>query len=590
MADEVLNWKQFNQTFKKASARPISAPAWKVLESLLSVVNTKEVNGSTVKAFKANMKASSKGLYIVQLGKDYYKAARKKITGKMEDVDKYVKGPQPWQRGKLAVHETTLQGILEIYFPPFKDTKKGGVTGKETIRIKLTGKAWAPAKSASERTSIDTEEQEAVSLEIIKEVLKYDTPRWKSFEQMYKRVPKLKKIHPNLQGTGDWWPHFETQFQYIDKLAEFPSGSYNTFSHTKGFMQFISKLVTTGSAPGEGGVFKEFAKFAEKDSWNPADVWLITKQTKPRFDNSSKQSPGIKQRLLAAISTKEINDIMRYAYQKRVIVGISLKKNLGYTKKEGVPQPGRLKFERVNLEKKVDEQDLPTLKWTGIKFDPSFDEKTNAFISKTSYLYFQYGKRNFALEFKSNQGNKQTDITYEFSEKGSKAQLGKIPKDRFTSGMKKLIGRDYPHHDDYDNFDKGKYTKKFNAIVSSGILKTPPTGWGKKDGSWWDMGSATTKDWTPKVADENGKKVHAFVNNMQKAWRTTSGRGGTFKVEYNFKSYRNLIMYQMFDFLYCVALMHNEGPRKMKRYLSDLFYFAQKKGQIWGFGPFGKLY
>ena len=49
-------------------------------------------------------------------------------------------------------------------------------------------------------------------------------------------------------------------------------------------------------------------------------------------------------------------------------------------------------------------------------------------------------------------------------------------------------------------------------------------------------------------------------------------------------------MYQMFDFLYCVALMHGKGGNKMKRYLSDLFYFAQKKGQKWSFGPFGKLY
>ena len=77
---------------------------------------------------------------------------------------------------------------------------------------------------------------------------------------------------------------------------------------------------------------------------------------------------------------------------------------------------------------------------------------------------------------------------------------------------------------------------------------------------------------------------------MKKAWKITSGTGRHYKTEYNFKSYKNIIMYQMFDFLYCVALLHLKSPTSMKRYLSDLFYFAQKKGQKWDFGPFGKLY
>ena len=98
-------------------------------------------------------------------------------------------------------------------------------------------------------------------------------------------------------------------------------------------------------------------------------------------------------------------------------------------------------------------------------------------------------------------------------------------------------------------------------------------------------------DWAAKTKLSDGKtNASAFVANMEKTWENEKGRGGSKRITYDFKSYKNIIMYQMFDFLYCVALMHNEGPRKMKRYLSDLFYFAQKKGQIWGFGPFGKLY
>ena len=147
--------------------------------------------------------------------------------------------------------------------------------GKSTIRLTLTGKAWQPPPSAGKRTSITTEEQEAVSLMIIREVLNHKNKRWTSFKEMYndtklrnssgEKVGKaLREIHKNLPGTDDWWTHFETQYQQIHRLAEFPDAQYNTFTHTKDFMVFISKLVTTGSAPNEGGAFKDFAKFSEK--------------------------------------------------------------------------------------------------------------------------------------------------------------------------------------------------------------------------------------------------------------------------------------------------------------------------------------
>ena len=588
MAGE-LNWTDFTEK------NPLKGDEKKVLDNILKVIDTsvEVINTNGKLAFKGGVKKSSSGIYEIKLGITNYLLARKKITGKTADIKslktKAAKYKVPGVKTLMSYMEPTTQNQFEIYFWE----KKGKVTKPFTIlRISYTGTAWKPPVSAGARTSLTTEEQEAISLEIIKEVASGSTPRWKTFKEMYKKSKILKKIHPNLMATGDWWPHFETQFQYIDKLSEFPSASYNTFSHTKGFMQFISKLVTTGSAPGEGGAFKEFAKFAEKDSWNPADVWLITKQTKPRFDNPDKRNPGIKQLLLQALSTKEINMILRKAYEKRVIVGISLKKNLGYTKKEAKPQPGRLKFERVNLEKKVGEQKLPVLKWIGIKFDPSFDKKKGAFISKTSYLYFQYGSRNFSLEFKSNQGNKEVDITYEFSESGSKAQLGKVPKDRFTTGMRKLISRDYPHHDDYRDFDAGKFQTKFNKIQSSKILKAPTADWIKKFGTWWNTGDGDANiDWATKTKLSDGKtNASAFVANMEKTWENEKGRGGSKRITYDFKSYKNIIMYQMFDFLYCVALMHGKGSNKMKRYLSDLFYFAQKKGQKWSFGPFGKLY
>ena len=163
--------------------------------------------------------------------------------------------------------------------------------------------------------------------------------------------------------------------------------------------------------------------------------------------------------------------------------------------------------------------------------------------------------------------------------------------------MKFRIQRDYPHVGDYDSFEKGSFITKFEVIRKSGILniQTSP-GWIEKHGTWWNMGKANLSNhWSRMVKDpqnfpDRKTPVPIFVVNMKKAWKITSGTGRHYKTEYNFKSYKNIIMYQMFDFLYCVALLHLKSPTSMKRYLSDLFYFAQKKGQKWDFGPFGKLY
>ena len=49
-------------------------------------------------------------------------------------------------------------------------------------------------------------------------------------------------------------------------------------------------------------------------------------------------------------------------------------------------------------------------------------------------------------------------------------------------------------------------------------------------------------------------------------------------------------MMQMTDFLYLFAKLKNAVSEEVYiKFLTNLFYWAQKKGQEWQFGPFGKL-
>ena len=52
----------------------------------------------------------------------------------------------------------------------------------------------------------------------------------------------------------------------------------------------------------------------------------------------------------------------------------------------------------------------------------------------------------------------------------------------------------------------------------------------------------------------------------------------------------NSIMMQMTDFIYLFATLKNAVSKEVYiKFLTNLFYWAQKKGQEWQFGPFGKL-
>ena len=59
-------------------------------------------------------------------------------------------------------------------------------------------------------------------------------------------------------------------------------------------------------------------------------------------------------------------------------------------------------------------------------------------------------------------------------------------------------------------------------------------------------------------------------------------------------SIKNSTMMQMVEFTYQMAQMKNtqsgSADDMLQEFLTKAYYFAQKRGQIYNFGPFGKLY
>ena len=396
---------------------------------------------------------------------------------------------------------------------------------------------------SSKSIKIDTKQQEKITLLIIKNVLGDDTKTWKSFDEMFNaQNSNIKKIFPDLPKLTTWYDHFDLQFRQITGTTKFPNSSYGVYLYDDpgSFMDYISELVT-----------EKLGLYSKKDSWDPADIWLVkSKDVQEKYtDEFDKILENFTKGFYAKNkfqSIKEINAILKKAYFEKDIVGISLKKSNMKT----------LKYTEFNLQANVNDQKLPDVVFDSIDLDVSYDDK-KGFISKTSYVnVMDNDKDSYKLAFKSNTGEKIGNITYEFlPSSNASAFLGKVPKDQLQKWLVeqiKLLGEDAANV----YMPQGsKLTKTYNDTIKKSWVK-------KVDTIKKNFGDFTGLD--------------DFVENLEKSYE-----------DFNL-SVKNASAMQMVDFTWILAKLQEN--KNLTKFLTLSYYFAQKKGQIYNFGPFGKLY
>jgi hypothetical protein len=417
---------------------------------------------------------------------------------------------------------------------------------------------------SSKNLSIDTKQQEQITLLIIQYVLGSNTQTWKTFDQMFHaKDSKIKKIFPDLDKLDDWWNHFDLQFREITKLNKFPNDKYDVYLYDgKGsFMDYITKYVT-----------EDLKVYSKKDSWNPADIWLMKSDWKrkyvPMFDK-------IKEKLDKGISSytgedaiRELNGILKKAYKKpeRDIVGISLKKS----------NLKKLDFTEFNLEVNAKDQKLPNVDFDKIELDVKYDKQKNLFTSKTAYFFVNDGKLGaYKCAYKSNTGQSLGNITYEFLPAGSAAAfLGKVPKDKLENLFGEFIKT---------NPNKGTMSPK--VMPRHSLL---PEKWNTAvETEWKNMVSTIKSNFTSKELQAQG--LNEFVGNLKTSYtkyseiknRSDKQKRGGIVIE-------NATAMQNVWFTYILALLKKHN--KLIDFVTMCYYFSQKKGQKWNFGPFGKLY
>jgi len=385
------------------------------------------------------------------------------------------------------------------------------------IRFIETGK-----KSVKQLDAQVTAKQENASLWIIRRALK-DNVRYTCPEDISKdkKFKELVRIYPDVV-EDEWLQNFYAQQKKI--LEVFRGKSWTEYNRDGGFMDYISNVI------------RDKFKISKKDSWNPADIWLIKNENDVRrtIDNAMKGN---------SVSISKLNDVMKTLYSQYKLAGISLKKVSG---KEA-------KYEEVNTKNAL----MKDAKFT-MKLDRSvmkMGNKTDKTLVSAD-MRIDIKSANDVCEFQIRQNGKGFNQNLKFDGKfkgAGAARIGKVPVDLLARLMAEYgVGNNnrlffVNDHNQYPKslaaFDKVKsvYLKRFKLV-----------------NRYTDTGIADSK----------------FIESMIKSYNSNDLKNGV--------SHTKLME---LDFLYCI---YSIPPAKRNKMLTDMVFLAEKRGSQ--FGPFGKLY
>jgi len=459
------------------------------------------------------------------------------------DDDWRVGSKDPWI---IKVNAKNYDWIIKNYpGGKFTDARK-----LYTIRMSNdTDIRWRKTKVGY--SSPSTQMQELGSAWILERVINDNKTTFKKVQDIVDDKVTYDRLVEIFRGDvpEDWLFTFYAQQKRLFNVYN-GNSPYTTFNRDGGFMDYITKVCA-----------KKFG-IAKKDSWNPADIWII-KGSQQQIENEiDKMLDGEHQTIY------ELNDYLRAKYIKKEIMGLSLKKVSGKV----------AKYEVVNLGSRSSRSDS----LSSIGYIDTSDPEMNYPVSAKSFqsnFSISSGKKNFTQDVRlviESRGKKKK--TYDFqikanspeAENGSNlkfeatlkgaggARLGKAPVDQIIEIMNDLGERGFENNyskypatlsEFQDSTAKGKkyFKKVINELIQAG-MKT------------------------------DVKDVDKIIENIEKSYRSPDDRGTNTRCKL-----------MGLDFFYSMLKM---GPQKMREFGTDMVYISQKKGtkKKDTFGPFGKVY
>lgn len=284
----------------------------------------------------------------------------------------------------------------------------------------------------------DTQKQELGSLLAIQRGIENNGYTDKSkFFKLYRE--ELFSVYPEM---NEKWE--ETFFQ--QQLTVYRKVGPTKFSHYSrdgGFMDYITEVA------------KNNYGITRKDTWNPADIWLVSdyQKVKKILDDAIKDD---------STSIQEFNEILRKMFRDKKIIGISLKLISGTT----------AKWEVVNLEKSdlFDENEYQ-FSFSSSELDLQLKTNNKEFNNTDSKIFIE-GKRKVKFQIRQNSAG-FNNLKIEGTDVGaSSARLGKVPLDLATQvfkayGLESMRWRkwqNYPSNADEYNDERKTHEKRFSEL------------------------------------------------------------------------------------------------------------------------------
>lgn len=301
--------------------------------------------------------------------------------------------------------------------------------------------------------------------------IKEDTKTWNELVKIWTLIGKV------AEGPDEEW--LETMWQsnraFLQKVSspsfrEFTRGAQHANNtnyvlpgmNGESFMDWITDFI------------RENYGISKKDTWNPADIWLIKNERKWKREivsnctwEGSKSSPS------ATTNLMQLNEILRKAYNQKEIIGISLKK-----KSKGKT----MVYEAVNTNEKFftdRETNLDFRKSYGYSKSQCYldvDNTKGQFTTQDTRIYF--ANNGISFQVKANTSNDRTGsgLKYEGQDEVYKgARLGKAKVDDVIDLMK-TYGLDmnssktaYPFSPDEFNSKRNDYKKMITLLKNKGV-------------------------------------------------------------------------------------------------------------------------
>lgn len=323
---------------------------------------------------------------------------------------------------------------------------------------------------------------------------------------------ELKKIYP---GMDEEWE--ETFFQQqLTVYRELGNTKYQHYSRDEGFMDWITKFV------------KEKYGITQKDTWNPADIWLIS--------NYQSVVATLERKIKDDVTPiQEFNAILRDMFKERKIVGISLKKMSGKT----------ASWELVNLDDAdIFDNDEYVFYLDNAACNCAL-KSANDFKTTDSRIVIKSKKQNITFQIRQNSAG-FNNLKIEGTDIGaSSARLGKVPL-----AMAQRVFQAYGLTLENDNKKFPKSEQEYLNTINE-----------------WESIYKKVKQYT------NVPTVDKFSENMVSVFRSK-------RPDY---AHSKLMQLKLFE-----TVLTKLRDKKLDEFLTELAFLAQKKGTV--FGPFGKLY